>query len=457
MTTDDSFDSLFLQQKQYQVSAQGQDQDKDQLLTYYRRRLDLFEREREEWLEKLESTRVKQEEVHKQSWELKARCDEVRTLQQQLSDLQVVLLNEREQIAKLARENDTLQLQGQENQRKIAELLTIVHPIQQEVTFFQDKRPQSVFSYPQSAASASMSSLPARYCTTCKNTSEVTGRSHEKHMSRLGRTSSTPKHVIKTVYLPNEQMNTLALEVDTLRKQLEQEHALHSSALQALQEDRRVREHEYRLNMDAASDKIAALTQSLCKEESSHTEAVKDYLRLRHQSQIRERTLIEKIQELENQVDSLLSQLRQTRVKTVSEIKEAERVAEEKAKDFTHKFRSQVVDNEESMQVMREQYMQLQGIYKDKVTELEAKLVRLQQRYRDLEERKGLEVAGYKQEVHTLRKLVGQQKEVHEGEREEARSRPSARKTVGRKECERCRERYGISQSPERNDNSWKD
>jgi hypothetical protein len=109
------------------------------------------------------------------------------------------------------------------------------------------------------------------------------------------------------------------------------------------------------------------------------------------------------------------------------------------------------------MQVMREQYMQLQGIYKDKVTELEAKLVRLQQRYRDLEERKGLEVAGYKQEVHTLRKLVGQQKEVHEGEREEARSRPSARKTVGRKECERCRERYGISQSPERNDNSWKD
>lgn len=458
MTTDDSFDSLFLQQKQYQVSAQGQDQDKDQLLTYYRSRLDLFEREREEWLEKLESTRVKQEEVHKQSWELKGRCDEVRTLQQQLSDLQVVLLNEREQIAKLARENDTLQLQGQESQRKIAELLSIVHPIQQEVTFFQDKRPQSVLSYPQSASLASLpAQRTAQYCGTCKNTSEVTGRVNEKHTTRLGRTTSTPKHVIKTVYLPNEQMNTLALEVDTLRKQLDQEHALHSSALQALQEDRRIREHEFRLNMDAAAEKTAALTQSLAKEESSHTEAVKDYLRLRHQSQIRERTLIEKTQELENKVDSLLSQLRHTRVKTASEIKEAERVAEEKAKDFTHKFRSEAVDNEESMQVMREQYMQLQGIYKEKVSELEGKLVRLQQRYRDLEERKGLEVAGYKQEVQTLRKVTGQLKEAHEIDREEARSRPSTRKAVGRKVCDRCRERYGISQSPERNDNSWKD
>lgn len=457
--TDDSFEGLFLRQKQYQVSSQGQDQDKDQLLTYYRSRLDLFEREREEWLEKLEATRVKQEELHKLTWELKTRNDEVRTLQQQMSDLQVVLLNEREQIAKLARENDSMQLQGQENQRKIAELLSIVHPIQQEVTFFQDKRPQSVLSYPQPVPATASSSGPARYCGTCKNTSEVTGRGNEKHLARLGRTTSTPKHIIKTVYLPNEQMNTLALEVETLRRQLDQEHALHSTALEAMQEDRRIREHEYRLNMDTASDKIQALTIALQREETAHTEAVKDYLRLRHQSQIRERNLLEKSQESETKIDDLLQKLRENRVKSASEVKEAERVAEEKAKDFTHKFRSQVVDNEESMNVMREQYMQLQGIYKEKVADLEGKLVRLQQKYKDLEERKGLEIAGYRQEVTTLRKIVkGKDAEPLAEETDHRAHRSTRPRTAtGRKVCERCRERYGISQSPERNDNSWKD
>ena len=247
---------MFLQQKQYQLTATGGDGDKDQLLSYYRSRLDLFEREREEWLEKLEGTRVRMEEVHKQEWELKARSDEVRTLQQQLSDLQVVLLNEREQIVKLARENDSLQLQSQENQRKIAELLSIVHPVQQEITFFQDKRPQSVFHYPQSGENpVKAGKTGVNYCGTCKNVGEFMGKGGEKHMQKLGRTNSTPKHVIKTVYLPNEQMNTMAMEVETLRKQLEQEHAIHESEIEALKEDRRVREHEYKLRTEADAGK----------------------------------------------------------------------------------------------------------------------------------------------------------------------------------------------------------
>ena len=193
------------------------------------------------------------------------------------------------------------------------------------------------------------------------------------------------------------------------------------------------------------------------KEEKAHAEAVKDYLRLRHHSQQRERQLLEQSQLLQSQVDSLLSQLRQSQLSSLSNVREAERIAEEKTKDFTHKFRSQVVDNEESLTVMREQYAQLQGIYKDKVTDLENRLTRLMQRYRELEERKSLEVAGYRQEVETLRKLVKRKEEG--GDLSPPRAAQSAtepRRPKHQKVCERCRVRYNISQSPEKNDNSWK-
>lgn len=40
------------------------------LLSYYRDRINDFENERTEWLEKLEKVRLNQEEKHKLEWEL---------------------------------------------------------------------------------------------------------------------------------------------------------------------------------------------------------------------------------------------------------------------------------------------------------------------------------------------------------------------------------------------------
>jgi len=50
------------------------------LLTYYRERINDFDKERTEWLEKLESVRISQEELHKLNWELQKRKDEIAEL-----------------------------------------------------------------------------------------------------------------------------------------------------------------------------------------------------------------------------------------------------------------------------------------------------------------------------------------------------------------------------------------
>lgn len=76
------------------------------LLAYYRDRINAFDREREEWLQKLEVVKMSQEEHHRQTWELQKRRDEIAEFQRSLSEAKLSLYNERQLVLKLTREND---------------------------------------------------------------------------------------------------------------------------------------------------------------------------------------------------------------------------------------------------------------------------------------------------------------------------------------------------------------
>jgi len=66
-----------------------------------------------------------------------------------LSDSHLALYEEREQILKLAKANDKLMQEKSNDSRKISELTNIVEPIEQEVTFFKDCRPETLQKFPK--------------------------------------------------------------------------------------------------------------------------------------------------------------------------------------------------------------------------------------------------------------------------------------------------------------------
>lgn len=68
------------------------------LVDYYRMRVESFEKERIEWLEKLEGLRINQEEVHRSQWELRRRTDEILELQNALAETNIALNQERKQV-----------------------------------------------------------------------------------------------------------------------------------------------------------------------------------------------------------------------------------------------------------------------------------------------------------------------------------------------------------------------
>ena len=121
--------------------AVNDDNELNSLLAYYRERINAFDREREEWLQRLEDLKISQGEKHKNEWELHKRRDEINELRSKLNESKVALFEERQQMLRLRRENDQLKLKEREDRKKIAELLLLTDSVEQEVVLQRDVRP----------------------------------------------------------------------------------------------------------------------------------------------------------------------------------------------------------------------------------------------------------------------------------------------------------------------------
>ena len=68
------------------------------LLDYYRLRVENFEKERIDWMAKLEGQKLKFDEYHKKEWELRKLVDKIIELQFSLSESNIALNQERKKV-----------------------------------------------------------------------------------------------------------------------------------------------------------------------------------------------------------------------------------------------------------------------------------------------------------------------------------------------------------------------
>jgi len=77
------------------------------LLDYYRMKVDMIEKERFDWLTKLEEVSMKSEEFHEKELELQKLTEQITELQQSLSESNIALNQERKKVIHFSNEIDT--------------------------------------------------------------------------------------------------------------------------------------------------------------------------------------------------------------------------------------------------------------------------------------------------------------------------------------------------------------
>ncbi len=77
------------------------------LLDYYRMKVEMIEKERFDWLTKLEEVNMKSEEFHEKELELQKLTEQITELQQSLSESNIALNQERKKVIHFSNEIDT--------------------------------------------------------------------------------------------------------------------------------------------------------------------------------------------------------------------------------------------------------------------------------------------------------------------------------------------------------------
>ena len=117
-------------------------------------------------------------------------------IMQALSDAHTYLFEERDRLLKLQSEHDELRLQEVEDRKRIRHLLAMHGPMEQEITYNRDGKPNTVTVYP---------------------------RRGQENNAKRGNQADASERVMRTVYLPAANADNLMLKVESLQAQLNEQ------------------------------------------------------------------------------------------------------------------------------------------------------------------------------------------------------------------------------------------
>ncbi|NXF17802.1 CCD77 protein, partial [Rhodinocichla rosea] len=369
-----------------------------ELLDYYRKKIADFDEEHEELVKRLEKYKQTYDEQHQLQWEVRHLEEEIAELQKALSDMQVYLFQEKEQVLRLYSENDRLKLRELEDRKKIQQLLAILGADEGEITYFHKEPPHKA----------------------------STEKSASKAAAKVEKLRSSVRE--------QKDDDTLLLQVKALQAQIEEQTRLTKEQVETLLEDRRIQMEEAEVRHQKDQEKIKAITEKLHKTQNLLYESTRDFLQLKFDARANEKAwMAEKdslLRKLSKDLDQLAfstesGQKKQTELKKMlqgsdgaskSHSKEIKLLQDKlvQEKHLSHMYREQCVSLEGEVARIREERDAGKELFQERSEKMGKRLKLMTQRCEALEKRRNLEVEGFKNDIKQLQqKLKDVEKKIY--------------------------------------------
>lgn len=305
-------------------------------------------------------------------------------LQKGLSETNGELFKEKEKVLNLQAENDALTIQEMEDRRRIQHLLALTQPVTEEVTFFRDCRPGRMTRFPianstdspaidkRNSLNLEFEAVDSPYGTPSSARKKIKQAATRKSSKKS--TTTTPSRVLRTVYLPSEQADSLMKTVEMLKTQLNDQKKLSEERLRvALNKDTQDEDlsHEEK---DHLRRQVKELQEKLAQAEDNLRQTTKDYLVTRHNAQEAERLAHEEISQVKAQCRRINLEKEEFKRRAQSETRAIREAIEEEGNLCAQEFRKEAVMREHDMKILKEQYAAVQKTYQIRIENLERKL-----------------------------------------------------------------------------------
>jgi len=345
---------------------------------------------------------VAYEEQHTMQWELRQREEEICELQKALSDMQVYLFQEREHVLRLYAENDRLKIRELEDKKKIQQLLALGGAMEGEVTYFL-KEP------------------PAKAIVEQKKKTRPKSANTNNNAIPIVQKNKAPEKRSQLTQLPEEKYahdnEALTLQVESLQAQLVEQTKLAKEQMEAMLEDRRVKEEEGETRRQRDEEKIRTLTEKLHKTQDLLYDSTKDFLELRFDGRTMERSWMAEKDRLLREMDSVKQaasvELRESVMNTSLGAPHTPKVDPEELRSLEYQvtqsqkladnYREQVIQLEDELSRIREEGDVTREVFHSRSEKMTTRLKLMNARYSDLERRRNLEVEGFNTDIRNLR------------------------------------------------------
>lgn len=210
--------------------------------------------------------------------------------------------------------------------------------------------------------------------TLSKQMTSNTLRSSVSNVNNTNNEVKQPKNQIKTVFLPNEQLNNLNIEIEILKNQLENDKK-HYEAEFAFYKDEKERRHNEQAHKKISdADKIEWLKRKVKERTDKYHLLTKELLQKKSVFKHKELNYLNAINNLENENEILTIQSHEVAKKALNEAENCYRLSELRTEDLTNKFRNQSMRAQEELKRAKETHDIVQREMEDKVSELEQNL-----------------------------------------------------------------------------------
>ncbi|KAL9655027.1 hypothetical protein ABK040_008810 [Willaertia magna] len=394
------------------------------LLEFYKHKIAEYEKEREDFIRKFGELQVDYKRFHEQEWELRRREEEIDALRRALSDAQLHIFDEREHSMHLQHENDALRVQEMEDRKKIRDLLALTQPVNQEITYFKDCRPDQMTRYALNTKTNKIqcnsinSSINNRedrdeiciedYVRGVESPGKIQTNDPKLTRTRVksNNPTSTPSRILRTIFMPNEKTDTLVLQIESLRAQLQEVKTLSTEKEEALLRERKLLIDEENKRRERDKTSIERLQKELQDYQKKLSTANREYFVMSHNLKLELRKQAELMEKIKQENVILKQQSEKLKERTQIETQMILEHAREQTEEYAKHFREQTIMKENDILHLQDKMAASKEEYNTKMKLMEDKVAKLQKKYKDLIKRRSLDVEGFNSDVLILRKKL---------------------------------------------------
>ena len=367
--------NLFLPPK----PANKKEEENQRMTEYYKMKIAEIEKERIEWMTKLEALNQNTQDFYAKEWELRKLTDEITELQQSLSEANIALNQERKKVIHFNNEIESFKNKTKDDRRRMVQLLQFAEPIENSMKTFFDRRPEKEKEKPE------RNIYEQNSVSLKKNINRNKNNSKNKNVSNRKTPSDGRQNKIKTIMFPTDtKENFVNDENKTLKKQLEEMKALYENIILKMEEDSKLRDEEIRLQTINMNQKLLELKKRKNRLEKLNFDITKNFMDLKYDTDKNNKRLNEELELTKLQNEALKNSLNDITKKANIEKEVSKNEYNRKTKQVANTLRNQVKKKEENANLVKEQYKEIEKIYADKLNELENKYNATLEKYNDL-------------------------------------------------------------------------